>query len=177
MILELNVELKDTNPKIWRKIQVNADITLDNLHDIIQTSMGWTNSHLYSFIIAEIEYSSKDYDYDNYKYGNSRSYQLKEFQNEHIEYLYDFGDYWEHSIQVLKKIEGEKLLNPICLDGKGKCPPEDVGGIPGFGEFLKIMKDKSNPERESYIEWYGSEFKPDEFSLEEINKNLAKVPL
>ncbi len=94
-----------------------------------------------------------------------------------IEYLYDFGDYWEHSIKLLKKTEGEKLLNPICLDGKGKCSPEDVGGIPGFGEFLKIMKDKSHPERESYIEWYGSEFDPDEINIEEINKNLVKIPL
>ena len=92
MTYELEIELKNTNPKIWRKVRVISDISLHELHHIIQISMGWTNSHLYSFIIDEIEYSLKDYDYDNHKYGNSKAYRIKEFKNEPIEYVYDFVD-------------------------------------------------------------------------------------
>lgn len=175
MFCELKIELKSTNPRIWRTIQVNSDITLNELHHIIQISMGWTNSHLYSFIIDEIEYSLKDYDYDNHKYGNAKAYRIKEFKNEPIGYIYDFGDYWEHSVRITKEIKEESLVHPKCIAGEGTCPPEDVGGIHGFEEFKEIMKDKSHPERDSYIEWYGSLFEVNKVDLDEINKQLANL--
>lgn len=175
MVYEIKIELKGADPKIWRKIHVNSNITLNELHHIIQISMGWTNSHLYSFIIDEIEYSLKDYDYDYHKYGNAKAYRIKEFKNEPIEYVYDFGDYWEHSVQVVKEVKDERLLHPICIEGERTCPPEDVGGIHGFEEFKKIMEDKNHPERESYIEWCGSVFEPDKVELDEINKELVNL--
>ena len=175
MIYELKIELNDTNPKIWRKVQVNSDITLNELHHIIQISMSWTNSHLYSFRIDEIEYSLKDYDYDFQKFGNARAYRIKDFKNEPIEYVYDFGDYWEHSVRFIKEVKDERLLHPKCIGGEGTCPPEDIGGIHGFEEFKEIMKDKDHPERESYIEWYGSDFDPDKIDFGEINIKLAKL--
>lgn len=175
MVYELIIVLKDINPKISRTIQVNSDISLNELHHIIQISMVWTNSHLYSFIIDEIEYSLKDYDYDNHKYGNAKAYWIKEFKNEPIEYVYDFGDYWEHSVRIVKEIKDERLLHPKCIQGEGTCPPEDVGGIHGFEEFKEIMKDKSHPERDSYIEWYGSEFDPNKVDLDEINQELTNL--
>jgi hypothetical protein len=175
MIYELKVELKGIDPKIWRRIQVDPNISLNELHHVIQISMGWTNSHLYSFKIDEIEYSLPDFNYDFLTFGDARTYKLKDFQEESFEYIYDFGDSWEHNIQILQKIEGKKLLHPICLDGKGTCPPEDIGGIYGFKEFLKIMNNKSHPERKSYIEWYGSVFNADKIDLAEINKSLVKL--
>jgi hypothetical protein len=175
MVYEINIELKGTDPKIWRKVQVNSDISLNELHHIIQISMGWTNSHLYSFIIEEIEYSLPEYHDDDHRYGDSRAYHLKKFKNEPIEYLYDFGDYWEHSVQIVKEIKDERLMHPIFIEGAGTCPPEDVGGIHGFEEFKKIMSEKDHPERESYIEWYGPVFDPNKISLEEIHQNLANL--
>jgi hypothetical protein len=175
MIYEITIELNGTDPKIWRRIQVNSDISLNELHHIIQITMGWTNSHLYSFTIDVIEYSLKDYDYDNHKYGNARAYRIKEFKNEPIEYLYDFGDYWEHSVQIVKEVKDERLLHPKCIEGEGTCPPEDVGGMHGFEEFKAIMRDKRHPERKSNIEWYGSEFDPDKVNLEEINRQLTNL--
>jgi len=175
MVYEIKIELKDTSPKIWRKVQVNSDISLNELHHIIQISMGWTNSHLYSFRIDKIEYSLKDYDYDFQKFGNARAYRIKDFKNEPIDYIYDFGDYWEHSVRIEKETKEERLLHPKCIEGEGTCPPEDVGGIHGFEEFKEIMKDKTHPERESYIEWYGSEFGPDKVYLKEINQQLTNL--
>lgn len=175
MIYEIKIELKDFNPKIWRKVLVNSDISLNELHHIIQISMGWTNSHLYSFIIDEIEYTLKNNDDDDQKFGNARAYRIKDFKNESIEYVYDFGDYWEHSVRIVKELKEEKILNPRCIDGEGACPPEDVGGIQGFEEFLAIMKEKSHPERDSYIEWYGSVFDPGFVDFDEINHQLLAL--
>ena len=175
MLNQLKIELQNIQPKIWRRIQVNSDISLNELHHIIQISMGWTNSHLYSFKIDKIEYSLPEYNYDYHTYGDSRSYKLKDFPEEQFEYLYDFGDYWEHRIMVEKKMEGKNLTNPICLQGEGRCPPEDIGGTHGFKEFLESMKDKSHPERESYITWYGSEFDPDQVDLDQSNVELTNL--
>jgi len=62
------------------------------------------------------------------------------------------------------------ILSRLSL---GCCPPEDVGGIFGFKEFLRIMNRKSHPERKSYIEWYGSVFNPDIVNLAEINNSTC----
>lgn len=96
MIYELKIELRNTNPKILRTIQVDSNISLNELHDIIQLSFGWTNSHLYSRKISDIENSLTEFNYDNQIYVDSRSYKLKDFSEDLFEYLYDFGDYWEN---------------------------------------------------------------------------------
>ena len=176
MIYQLKIELKHTKTKIWRRIQVNSDISLNELHHIIQISMGWTNSHLYSFILDDVGFTVKEYDDDSVKYADARKYSLEKLKIvEPFEYIYDFGDYWEHEITIEKKIEGKKLVNPVCLKAEGRCPPEDIGGTHGFDEFLEIMEDKSHPERESYIEWYGSEFNPSQVDLNQINNDLTKL--
>jgi hypothetical protein len=176
MIYQLKIELNDIKPNIWRRVLVYSDISLNELHHIIQISIGWTNSHLYSFILDDVEFTVKEYDDDDVKYADARKYSIEKLKIDGpFEYLYDFGDYWEHEITIDKKIEGKRLLNPTCLEAEGRCPPEDVGGTHGFKEFLDIMKDKSHPERESYIEWYGSEFDPNQVDLDQINKELANL--
>lgn len=176
MIYQLKIELINVKSEIWRSIQVNSDISLNKLHHIVQICMGWTNSHLYSFIIDNIEYTVKEYDADFIKFADARNYSLEKLKIDgDFEYVYDFGDNWEHRIEIEKEMDGKKLINPICLEGEGNCPPEDVGGIPGFEQFLEIMQDKSHPERDSYIEWYGSEFDPTYLDLEKINAELANL--
>ena len=80
-----------------------------------------------------------------------------------------------HTIQIEKQIDVKRKINPMYLEGEGRCPPEDVGGTHGFEEFLAIIQNKSNPERDSYIEWYGSVFDPYMVNFKEINKKLANL--
>ena len=175
MIFEILIKLKGTNPQIWRKVQVDSSISLDKLHQIIQSSMGWTNSHLYSFTFDDIEYSHPEFSDDDFRYADSTKYKLEDFKDENIRYLYDYGDYWEHEVEIIKKLDDAKLLKAVCIDGEGKCPPEDVGGIHGFEEFLNIMADNNHPERDSYIEWCGEEFDINDFSVGEANNNLQRI--
>jgi hypothetical protein len=175
MIYEILIKLKGTNPQIWRQVQVDASISLDKLHHIIQASMGWTNSHLYSFSIDDIEYSHPDFSDADFLYADSTKYKLKDFADERILYVYDYGDYWEHEVEIIRKLDRIEFLKAVCIDGKGKCPPEDVGGIHGFEEFLNIMADKNHPERESYIEWCGEEFDINDFSTGDANSNLQRI--
>jgi len=174
MIYELYIEIKGFEPRIWRKIQVDANIKLDELHHVIQVAMGWTNSHLYSFMIGGSEYSLKEYEVDT-EYQDSKKCGLTEIPEDKFQYVYDFGDYWEHQIEIVQKLRGKGPTSAICVDGRGKCPPEDVGGIPGYMEFLKAMKDDNHPERDSYIEWYGSVFDPRDLRIPRINYLLSLI--
>lgn len=50
-VIQLKVTLRHTRPPIWRRVQVRSDISLLQLHDILQVVMGWTDSHLHQFVI------------------------------------------------------------------------------------------------------------------------------
>lgn len=69
-------------------------------------------------------------------------------------YEYDFGDSWFHEIVVEKKLKDTKKNSvPICLGGARHRPPEDVGGVGGYGAFLETIREKKNPEREDMLSW------------------------
>src|SRR5690349_1282539 len=60
-IYQLKITLRDIQPPVWRRVQVE-DGSLSELHDIIQTSMGWGGYHLHSFEIGGEPYSEPDPD-------------------------------------------------------------------------------------------------------------------
>ena len=173
---QIKIELFDSKPKIWRRLIIPSDLLLSDLHKVLQTTMGWTNSHLHMFIkgkvmleppTEEAYWESKAIDYTGYTIDR-----LLEVKNDKIQYEYDFGDSWVHIITLEKVIENYIGTLPVCTAGALNCPPEDVGGIWGFQEFKKIMKKSSHPEHEEYIEWYGEEYDPKYFDLDEINEML-----
>ena len=94
------------------------------------------------------------------------------------QYLYDFGDSWEH-ILLLEKILSAKLgiHYPFCLKGKRARPPEDVGGVWGYEDFLEAINNPKHEEHEMYIEWIGDEFDPEEFDIDDINQGLRNLKL
>jgi len=69
------------------------------------------------------------------------------------ETLNQSGDYWEHYIEVEKIIENHTQNYPTCLLGVGNAPPEDVGGIGGYAEFLEAINDPDHLEHKSMIDW------------------------
>jgi len=88
-------------------------------------------------------------------------------------YIYDFGDDWCHKVKVEKIIPLQAPL-PLaaCLDGENACPPEDVGGPPGYEDFLQALADPAHPEHEDMSEWIDGDFDPTEFSVAEVNARL-----
>ena len=76
----------------------------------------------------------------------------------------------------------EKTLPPaegvrytVCLAGARACPPEDVGGIPGYENFLEAMRDPKHPEHKQYLEWIGGNFDPEAFDIDEVNRLLRAI--
>ena len=64
---------------------------------------------------------------------------------------------------------------PRCIKGKRACPPEDVGGVWGYDDFLAAIQDPDHPEHEDMLEWWGDKFDPNWFDLEEVNEVLGRI--
>ncbi|MBL8155092.1 MAG: plasmid pRiA4b ORF-3 family protein [Anaerolineae bacterium] len=176
-VFQLKVTLKGSKPPIWRRIQVRGSSTLGHLHDILQVVMGWTDSHMHQFIVHNQYYGAPDPEWDEDMKSEERVTvgQLVSEAKDRFIYEYDFGDDWLHDIVVEKVLEPEPGISyPRCLTGKRACPPEDIGGIWGYDEFLEAIRDASHPEHETLTEWIGGEFDPEEFNLTEVNEQLGR---
>ena len=181
-IYQLKITLKGVRPPIWRRVQVRSAITLEDLHWVIQFSMGWTNSHLHSFSIQGVEYGvpMPELGFDEMGLRDEQPVKLSRViprEKFKFSYLYDFGDSWEHEILVEKVLVAEpNITYPICIKAKRACPPEDCGGIWGYQEFLEALQEKDHPEHEEMLEWVGGFFDPEDAGLDEINAQLKRFP-
>jgi hypothetical protein len=148
-IYQLKVTLRDSHPAIGRRIQVADAILLPHLHGVLQLAMGWTNSHLHSFQVGKLmfaEPSPEDF-FPVIDYRSVRLNQIAPSVKDRFVYLYDFGDSWEHDVVVEEILPAEKGTRyPRCLDGQRACPPEDVGGVWGYADFVKAIRDPRHPE-------------------------------
>jgi hypothetical protein len=179
-IYQVKVTLKDSKPPIWRRIQVHSDVTLEKLHYILQTVMGWTDSHLHMFAIGGEHYGPTESDpTGELEMENERRVRLAEVVSgvgARFVYEYDFGDSWEHTLQVEKVLPPEPGARyPVCLAGKRASPPEDVGGVWGYTEFLEAIRNPEHPEHDDWLEWVGGDFDPEAVNLEDLNQELGSL--
>lgn len=191
--MQFKVTLEGSNPSIWRRIQVGENISFQQLHFVLQAAMGWMNAHLHEFNVNDRRIGMVDDEFVDENVENENEIQLSELHlqpGDKFTYLYDFGDSWNHIIEVEPvKQMAEEL--PYVLDGASMGPPEDIGGIPGL-EMLKIAI--SNPEHPQYEdlrahfrldefedseEWEESDmyFDPKDWSVEEANDALKSIHL
>ena len=172
----IKITLLGSKPPIWRRFCVRGDITLDRLHDVIQIVMGWEESHLHRFEINGRRFSEKpEEEADGAEEGGFVLSELLRKARTKFLYEYDFGDGWGHELLVesINEVpEGHRACIG-CIEGKRACPPEDVGGIDGYAEYLAALKDPKHPEHKSYQDWRGS-FDPLEFDIDVVNFELAK---
>ena len=172
-ILKLRIKIPDIEPEIWREILIKNDITFKKLHEIIQLSFGWTNSHLYNFDVNGILFSMPDKEFENNDLDAKNK--ITEFlieKGQKALYTYDFGDYWEHEIEIVDVLKKEKGIRyPKCLDGRRNGPPEDCGGIPGYEDVIDALTSKDKSEYEDLLEWLG-DYDPEKFDIDKINKAI-----
>lgn len=179
--VQLRVELRGVKPLVWRRILVPENVTLAKLHGVLQSAMGWTGGHLHEYEIAHQRYGMllDDEWPDAEPIIDERRVRLKPLIEDGLRrftYTYDLGDGWEHAIKV------EDLLMPatggpriVCIAGENACPPEDVGGAPGYSDFLDIMNDPRHEEHAAMMQWVGGPFDPAAFDLAEVNEALSTI--
>ena len=175
-VYQLKITLQETKPEIWRRFLVDSSIKLPDLSKVIQTVMGWTNSHLHQFVKDGKIYSEPDEQSyrESVDYRKIRLNQFMTEEKQSVIYDYDFGDGWSHKI-VLEKIISDKIQNyPECIGGKRACPPEDCGGPFGYGNLIEILSDPDNEEYDSMMDWLEGDYDPEFFDMEEVNEMLKE---
>ena len=170
MTIQFKIQIRDIKkPPVWRRIVIPGNFTFHDLHNTIQSAFGWWDEHLYQFQRHPFDggWTVKEPDDEDDNWGerpeDARETNVLTFIQhmglEKFVYVYDFGDSWVHDITVEQIDHDADLDHPVCLAGKGACPPEDCGGPWGYEELKEEMdKDEIN-----------------EFDLEEVNEELESI--
>ncbi|WP_288842688.1 plasmid pRiA4b ORF-3 family protein [uncultured Deefgea sp.] len=183
-IYSLYIELVDTSPPIWREFWVDGRISLDRLHHIIQAVMGWSDKHLHEFEIGGQRYKLPDpeADLEDLPSKDSRRAKLHEVAEtgDEINYMYDYGDHWQHRIRVLSTENNASW--PVSVArvtmGEGACPPEDVGGSSEFGRMLELFSSNDEIEQaeaEEFRSWLEGDYDPKMLDIRAINASLDRI--
>lgn len=185
--LRVELDLDGLHP-CWREILVPAWFTFAHLHQVIQASFLWWDYHLYDFrlrshgedlVLLNPEQGGVDGMFAP-SYGSRRAiddstvYLDEVFPRTRVvHYSYDYGDGWEHTIRLLESLKESRDTFPVCLDGEGDAPPEDVGSSSGFRHFLQAISDEKHPDHDDMLAWgHGQFFEP--FSVEAVNRRIEQ---
>lgn len=166
-IFEIKANLVGFKSEISRTFMVDSSINLQVLHEVFQALFAWENFHLHF-------------------YQDSKGHDLKKedqiilsevlAKGENLKYVYDYGDSWTIDLTLLSLFEDSDVNKyPICTGGLRKAPPEDSGGITGYEMALELMIGDKKKDYTLISEWYGKDYDPDYFSLDEVNNALAQL--
>lgn len=178
-IATVRIELRDSDPLIWRQVEVLTSINLKSLHDIIQVVMGWADYHLWEFTIDKQRYGPplRD-DWGDTPRRVAAKVHLRDVlkpRKTSIDYLYDFGDSWELRLVVTNVRGGEPGVSyPRYIGGECNAPPEDCGGIPGYYSMLNVVADPHHPDHAHIKERLGN-YDPNAIDALAVERGLGRI--
>lgn len=171
-VVQAKITIQRIDPPIWRQLLLPLALNLAGLHEIIQAAFGWTDSHLHQFIIGGLIYGAPEFDEDGQSTHATfeatdvllRDFDLFHVRNPEFLYEYDFGDGWMHLIEFESTRPIDPDINyPICIAGARHGPPEDVGGVTGYADFLETWSNPEHEEHRTLRTWVGRRFSPEKF--------------
>ncbi len=179
LIYQIRLDLKDIHPPIWRRLLLPSDLSLDIVHEIIQVAMGWSNSHLHAFSTGVLEIGDTSMDDYGMLDADETEVVLSDVLTkvgDRLKYEYDFGDGWMHVLKLEKILPNDPdVVYPVCVTGRRACPPEDVGGVWGYQDFLEAIADEGHPDHDGYVDWVGPDFDAEAFDTEKTTLELQAL--
>lgn len=178
-VYQFKIALKGIKPLIWRRIQVPENYSFWDFHVAVQDAMGWTDTHLHHFDIVNPAHSRREeiglpdeegiLDHEVLAGWKQKIAEYFTLNNDKANYIYDYGDNWEHTIKLEKILPREKGIKyPICIEGARACPPEDCGGKWGYEELLEAIMDPNHKRHEELSDWVEGDFDPEYFDIDNI---------
>ena len=176
MTYELKVTLTDIDPPVWRRLRLSGELTLNQLHHALQIAIGLIDSHLHQCLIDDERYALPSPEDGADRPRDERKIRLREVatQGGSFTYEYDFGDGWDHLIEVEHADDAEPQVPVLCTDGARACPPEDSGGPWAYAELLEIVADPSHEDYDERREWLPAEFDAEAFDAALVNHRLGR---
>jgi hypothetical protein len=176
-ILQLKITLKKSNPPIFRRVEVPDNFNLADLHTIVQESMGWDDAHAHQFLVGDQRYMARGIPADKANiYLPAKAILLNSVflsVKTKIQYDYDFGDNWAHTIELEKILPFvEQTDYPRCTVGHMACPMEDCGGLQRYYHLLEVLQNPTHPDYFEILEWADGDIYPEDFSTEDVNRAL-----
>ncbi len=183
----VRLDLHGAKPPVWRRLELPGDLSLPQLHGVIQAAMGWHDSHLHRFRTSHdhrAPYFVTHFDLDEGEDGtledDVRLDQLVTEKGDELWYEYDFGDGWDHKL-VVEEVLDDPPATARCTVGRMGCPPEDCGGIGGYEELATWVRSgyddallPGNFDDAAHArDWLPLDWHPDHFDVEETNAALA----
>ena len=176
-IARLRISLEDWEPEVWRTVDVPIAANLKSLHDIVQAAMGWQDYHLWEFEAADVRYGLHDPDWPDVEFVAAEDAKLDDLVGQGVRafsYTYDMGDDWRHVVTVESVGPAEAgIVYPRLIGGERRCPPEDVGGLPGFDHFLAAVADPAHEDHRELLDWHGGPFDEEDFDAAEASRRVA----
>ncbi len=186
-IIQAKVTLEDIAPPIWRQLLLPPTLNLAELHHVIQAAFGWLDCHLHQFVVGGLRYGAPELlEQDMAREGDPQVFEatlvtLRDFEWPYTEpirflYVYDFGDDWRHRVELKDRVPPDPALKyPACVNGARARPPEDVGGVSGYADFLEAWGDPDHEDHRHMRQWAGRSFHPHRFDLAKTAKALRSA--
>jgi hypothetical protein len=188
----VRVDLQQTRPPLWRRLELASDLFLDEVHGVIQLAFGWDDSHLHEFGSGPGLYNSETelylcaYQVEEGDTGvpeeQVRLDEVLADVGDKLHYLYDFGDDWHHVLKLEAIVtRTDRSPRAICTGGRRDGPPEDCGGVYAY-ELISAATDPANPDHaDAVVEFeriFGDEVEPGAiettcFDVDDVNAALA----
>ena len=185
--LQLKVSIKQASPPIWRRLLVRSDLSLGQLHRIIQASFEWFDYHLHEFRVGGypgtvygVAGAGNHFEDPPLDEAGTAIGELLAAERDTIAYTYDFGDDWEHGITVEKVIPADESAPAVrCTGGRGRGPAEDSGGVWGWSSIVEAVNNPAHDEHQEYRDWLGmapgEHLDPKGFNKDELNEDLIHL--
>jgi hypothetical protein len=175
---ELRITLLDVSPPVWRLVRVPSALPLSTVHAVVQIAFGWEDRHLHEWRAGDVTYGLSDEDSWGEDLADESSAILAEVApaDSMLRYDYDFGDGWEHLVEVVAVTPYDANVPPVaCLAGARACPPEDCGGPLGYEHLIDAIRDPDDAEHDEMVLWAGEGFDPAAFDLDAVNQRLEQL--
>lgn len=196
-VLDVRVGLVDSEPEIWRHLELRGSLTLVTVHRILQVAFGWKDAHLHRFtdsyplallwpIDGEIpdalqwlpaEWCEEPTDQAE---EDCTLHQLLMKGSGTAFYDYDFGGSWLHRIELVSSRPAGEYTPPARLTGGARRGPlEDSGGLLGYGNIMDALSNPTHPDHAEYTELVATttntdgRFDPGFLDIAEVNRALA----
>jgi len=181
-VYELKVTINNIELLIWRTFQVPGGITLARLHEVLQIVMGWGEGHLYEFRSGKNRFGVPTTEEGRFRRENVhdtrivRLLEVLRLEGQKITYIYDFGDDWQHTIEVVKIVTVDsEFENCLCTGGQRACPPENCGSYPGYITLVEELKLPTDQRDADLMEWLEEGYDPQLFDIAEVNRQLKRL--